>query len=84
MIDPIERSLGAHGYVASDPDLGALFIASGAGIKRGVTLETIDNVDVAPTVAHLLGLELDGVDGRVLKEILATATTSSKASRARP
>jgi predicted AlkP superfamily pyrophosphatase or phosphodiesterase len=71
VVDAVEGSLGAHGYVSSDPDLSALFIASGAGIARGVPLGVIDNVDVAPTVARLLGLTLPDADGRVLKEILA-------------
>lgn len=69
--DAAEGSLGAHGYVSSDPELGALFIASGAGIATGVTLNVIDNVDVAPTIARLLGLDLGKVDGRVLTEALA-------------
>ena len=72
--DAAEGSLGAHGYVASDPELGAIFIASGAGIKAGVKVNAIENVDVAPTIARLLGLQLDGADGRVLTEILATST----------
>jgi hypothetical protein len=72
--DAVEGSLGAHGYVSSDPELGAIFIASGAGIKRGVRLNTIENVDVAPTIARLLGLQLDGADGRVLEEILVTSS----------
>jgi predicted AlkP superfamily pyrophosphatase or phosphodiesterase len=71
VIDAPEGSLGTHGYVSSDPDLQSLFIASGRGIKPGVTLETVDNLDVAPTAARLLGLELKGMDGRVLTEILA-------------
>ncbi len=70
VVDAPEGSLGAHGYPASDPDLSALFIASGAGITPGSKLDVIDNVDVAPTLAELLGLTLEGVDGRVLKEIL--------------
>lgn len=70
VVDAVEGSLGAHGYVSSDPDLGALFIASGAGIRPGVRLEVIENVDVAPTIASLLGLTLPGVDGRVLEEAL--------------
>jgi predicted AlkP superfamily pyrophosphatase or phosphodiesterase len=74
VVDAAEGSLGAHGYVASDPDLGALFIASGAGIRAGVKLNAIENVDVAPTIARLLGLELDGADGRVLTELLATSS----------
>jgi predicted AlkP superfamily pyrophosphatase or phosphodiesterase len=71
VVDAPEGSVGAHGYVASDPDLRALFIASGRGIKPGVTLDVVDNVDVAPTAAQLLGLDLTDVDGRVLNEILA-------------
>jgi predicted AlkP superfamily pyrophosphatase or phosphodiesterase len=70
VVDAGEGSLGAHGYPASDPDLSALFIASGAGIRRGVTLDVIDNVDVAPTMAELLGLKLENVEGRVLSAIL--------------
>jgi predicted AlkP superfamily pyrophosphatase or phosphodiesterase len=73
VVDAVEGSLGAHGYVASDPELGAIFIASGAGIKAGVKLNAIENVDVAPTIARLLGLHLDGADGRVLTELLATS-----------
>ena len=71
VIDAVEGSLGAHGYPATDPDLSALFIASGAGITPGSKLDVIANVDVAPTLAELLGLTLENVDGRVLREILA-------------
>ena len=71
VVDAIEGSLGAHGYPSTDPDLSALFIASGVGIVPGVKLDVINNVDVAPTMAELLGLTLENVDGRVLKEILS-------------
>ena len=70
VIDAPEGSLGAHGYVSSDPDLQSLFIASGRGIKPGVILPTVANVDIAPTAARLLGLEMKDVDGRVLTDIL--------------
>ena len=71
VIDATEGSLGAHGYPSTDPDLSALFIASGVGITPGVKLDVIDNVDLAPTMAELLGLSLGDIDGRVLKEILS-------------
>ena len=71
IVDAPAGSLGAHGYIATDPDLRALFIASGRGIKQGLTLDAVDNVDVAPTAARLLGLDLKNVDGRVLTEILS-------------
>ena len=35
----------------------------GAGIKAGVNLGEIRNIDVAPTVASLLGIPMPGVEG---------------------
>lgn len=61
---------GHHGYLSSNPRMNATFIAWGRGIKRGVKLETIRNVDVAPTVMKLFGRQLPDADGRVLSEIL--------------
>jgi hypothetical protein len=46
------------------------FIAAGAGVRSGVALERIGLVDVGPTAARLLGLDMPGVEGRVITEIL--------------
>ena len=62
--------LGTHGYPNTDPELDGIFLASGYGIKPGVKLERVRNLDVAPTIAELLGVPLPNVDGRVLTEIL--------------
>jgi hypothetical protein len=35
-----------------------------------VKLETVDNLDIAPTAARILGIEMKGVDGKVLTQIL--------------
>lgn len=48
------------------------FMATGYGIRQGAVLERMSTVDLAPTVAALLGLEMKNVEGRVLTEILAT------------
>lgn len=61
---------GTHGYLNSDPELDGIFIASGAGIKRGVVLPRMANLDVAPTIAKLLKLEIPNVEGKVLGEVL--------------
>ncbi|MCC6394875.1 MAG: alkaline phosphatase family protein [Bryobacterales bacterium] len=61
---------GGHGYASSDPEMDAIFIASGYGIRKGAVLDRIRNVDVAPTLAALLGVEMGKVDGRILREIL--------------
>ncbi len=64
---------GTHGYLASDPELDGIFLASGAGIKAGVKLERVSNLDVAPTIARLLGVALPTADGHVMEQILAPA-----------
>ncbi len=61
---------GTHGFLASEPELEGIFIASGAGIKAGASPGRIRNLDVAPTIARLLGLPLPDAEGRVLEEIL--------------
>jgi len=61
---------GSHGYPSTDPELDGIFIAWGYGIKPGARLERISNLDVAPTLAELLGVPLPAVEGRVLREIL--------------
>lgn len=70
VLDAPPGSLGAHGYISTDPDIQALFIASGRGIKPGVTLDAVRTIDIAPTAAQLLGVELKDVEGRALTEIL--------------
>jgi hypothetical protein len=65
-------SRGYHGYLASNPKMNAVFIASGRGIKSGVKLGMVDNIDVAPTIARLLGQRLPGAEGKVITEILST------------
>lgn len=57
---------GSHGYLASELDMNAIFIASGRGVRAGGRLGLISNLDVAPTIARLLGVELPGAQGRVL------------------
>ena len=49
----------------------AVFIACGAGIKPGTKLGEINNTDVAPTIAKLLGLEIPNADGKPLVDALS-------------
>jgi predicted AlkP superfamily pyrophosphatase or phosphodiesterase len=57
---------GSHGYLASESDMNPLFIASGYGVRKGVQLGTISNIDIAPTIAKLLGLTLPSAKGKTL------------------
>ena len=45
---------GAHGYDNQDPQMLALFVASGTGLKGDVG--TIDNIEVYPLLMRLLGV----------------------------
>jgi predicted AlkP superfamily pyrophosphatase or phosphodiesterase len=69
-VTQVERG-GTHGYLNSDPKMQAIFIAWGAGIPRGIRLGKISNLDVAPTVAAILGIELKTAKGHVIQPIVA-------------
>jgi len=62
----VPQQAGSHGYLASDPDLDAIFIASGYGVKVGAKLEEVRSIDVAPTIAKLLGVPLPTAKGKAL------------------
>ncbi|MBB6142593.1 putative AlkP superfamily pyrophosphatase or phosphodiesterase [Silvibacterium bohemicum] len=61
---------GQHGYLNSMSDMQALFIASGAAIRPGVHLGTISNLQVAPTIAKILGLQLPDATQPPLQDLL--------------
>jgi predicted AlkP superfamily pyrophosphatase or phosphodiesterase len=61
---------GTHGYFADFPDIMTGFIASGAGIRPGARVEQIGIEDIAPLVAHLLGLNFQARDGKLQHQIL--------------
>jgi predicted AlkP superfamily pyrophosphatase or phosphodiesterase len=62
---------GTHGQRPEHPDNQAFFLAAGPGIRRGRTLPALTSRDVAPTIAHVLGITMDGIDGQRLDAILA-------------
>ena len=70
VVTPVVNYSSTHGYLASDPDMDGIFIATGAGIKKGVHLPRISSLDLAPTIAHLLGVTMPEPEGRVIEEIL--------------
>lgn len=70
-INPTDTPKGAHGYLQTDPNMYGCFVISGAGVKKGGVIDEIKNLDVAPTIARLLGVTMPGVDGRVLDDALA-------------
>lgn len=47
---------GSHGYDPALPSMRALFVADGPSFRDGVTLPPIDNVDVYPLLARIVGV----------------------------
>ncbi len=45
-------------------------LALGAGLEKGETERPISHIDMAPTTAAILGVRADGMQGRVLPEVL--------------
>jgi len=60
---------GTHGYLNTDPKMQAIFIASGAGIPKGIQLGQISNLDIAPTIAAILGIQMKGTQGHAIEQI---------------
>jgi predicted AlkP superfamily phosphohydrolase/phosphomutase len=62
---------GQHGYDPNQTDMWAIFIAAGRGVDRqGDVIAPIDLVDIAPTIAYLLGINPPpDVDGVYISEI---------------
>ena len=58
-----------HGYLPDDEHIDPVFLMAGRGVRSGVRIGKVQNLDVAPTIAHLLGLELTTA-GNVLSEAL--------------
>ena len=65
---------GTHGYDPyTTPDMGGIFYAVGANIKKGYRVKTFENVNVFPLITKLLGVENpQTIDGRteVLEKIV--------------
>ena len=55
---------GGHGYRHDTPGMETGLIARGAGVRRGWMLPVTNTIDVAPTIATILGLQLAEADGK--------------------
>ena len=59
--------MGVHGYLPERRKMHGIFYLAGPGVPVGERLPPIEQIDIAPTLAHLLGLRApSGSRGRVL------------------
>ncbi|MFC6646710.1 alkaline phosphatase family protein [Granulicella cerasi] len=66
-----EKNKGAHGYPNTEPLMKSIFIASGAGVAKRGEIPEFNNIDIAPTIARLLGIEMKNVDGKPVDAIFS-------------
>ncbi|WP_160680540.1 ectonucleotide pyrophosphatase/phosphodiesterase [Clostridium sp. C8-1-8] len=58
-----------HGYSPFKEDYQTFFLVSGDTIRKDYNIGQMNLIDEAPTIAKIIGKELEGVDGRVISSI---------------
>jgi predicted AlkP superfamily phosphohydrolase/phosphomutase len=77
-----EKPKGAHGQNPDRPGMHASFIVGGPGVSAGVALGVIRQIDIAPTLCALLGIDPPAqARGRVLSKVLAWALPTPSRGR---
>ena len=61
---------GMHGHLPDAPGNQATVICSGPAFRRGVQLNAVRLIDVAPTISQVMGIAIRQATGRVLSEAL--------------
>ena len=59
-----ELHVGAHGYEPTTPDMGALFVAAGPTLRRGLVVAPFENIHVYELLCRLLQIAPEKNDGR--------------------
>ena len=70
---------GSHGFDPHLPSMRAVFLARGPAFRRGVRIPAIDNVDVYPLLAELVGVPAAPHDGN--PEALRPARADPRGAR---
>jgi predicted AlkP superfamily pyrophosphatase or phosphodiesterase len=70
IINEMHTTKATHGYSPFKKDYTTVFMASGEGINKGLEIDEMNLVDEAPTIASLLGIQLEEVDGKVIEKFL--------------
>lgn len=62
---------GSHGFSPDRRKMHAIAFFAGPGLRRGIEIAPIRHIDIAPTLAHLVGLRAPAQSkGRLLEEAL--------------
>jgi len=73
LVGPTNNFNGAHGYDPRRPEMRASFLMRGPRVRKGKALGLVRLLDVAPTIARVLGVRLEG-QGREMAEVFEPTT----------
>jgi len=68
-LEEVGIKYATHGYSPDKPGYKCILVVSGPGIRNDYQLGEIQMVDIAPTMASILGIDLYNCDGRPINEI---------------
>lgn len=68
-----KSAVGSHGFVSTFSKMNALCVLSGSNIQAGKQLKDVENIDIAPTIANLLGIDNLESDGTPITSALNAA-----------
>ncbi|WP_336045931.1 alkaline phosphatase family protein [Solibacillus ferritrahens] len=63
------KKYATHGYLPSKANYTSNLIISGNQVIAGTDIGEVSVVDIGPTIAHILNLDLPNTDGRALTEL---------------
>ncbi|MBT9177143.1 MAG: hypothetical protein DDT20_01473 [Firmicutes bacterium] len=72
-IAPAVGKFANHGYSLDKPDYTCVFIVAGPAVARQGDLGPLHMVDIAPTMAKVLGIPFPGCDGTAIAGVGASA-----------
>lgn len=71
-----KNMVSCHGFSPSKPNYTTFFLAAGKGIQSNQIIPHMRLVDIGPTLARLMGLDLGEIDGRIIEDFLALEETA--------
>lgn len=63
-------TFASHGYSPEKSNYTTFFMATGKGIRQNEVVPFMRLIDIGPTLAKLLGLDLGHTDGKVIEQLL--------------
>lgn len=75
----LDWKAGMHGYASDHPDMGAILLAMGRGVPKGVRIGPVDSIQVAATIAKLLGIDPPAqAEGPPIPEFIADGDAAAR------